>query len=173
MTSAREDWRIDRLSGSVNKFLFSCGVEDLDTFLKNFAKKRMKANSSVTYVVTDELDNVNTVLGYYTICNIGIEYENLPPKTLSSNVPSRYPIPAILLARLAVDEQFQGKGLGKLLLFHCFQQTITVSQISGTCLLIVDAIDCNAKQFYLKHGFRELHSDINRLFITTSALQDL
>ena len=66
------------------------------------------------------------------------------PADLRQSLP-RYPIPAILIAKLAVDRSMQGRGLGKQLLFHALARAIDVYRIVGVYGVRVDAIDENAK----------------------------
>jgi GNAT superfamily N-acetyltransferase len=64
------------------------------------------------------------------------------------------PIPAILLGRLAVDRQHAGQGIGSGLLKDAFLRAGQVSRLAGARLLLLDALDEEARSFYLRHGFR-------------------
>jgi GNAT superfamily N-acetyltransferase len=65
------------------------------------------------------------------------------------------PIPAIQLAQLAVDQEFKGNGIGSGLLRDAFFRSQQVSEIVGARVLLLDAIDVEAKQFYLAKGFKQ------------------
>jgi GNAT superfamily N-acetyltransferase len=70
------------------------------------------------------------------------------------NMPRQ--IPAVILGRLAIDQQWQGKGLGKALLLDAVQRSIRAAQEVSARLLIVHAISQAASEFYLHHGFVRL-----------------
>jgi GNAT superfamily N-acetyltransferase len=71
----------------------------------------------------------------------------------------RHPIPAMLLARLAVDESAQGEGVGAMLLADAMQRTLLVAEETGIRLLLVHAVDEGARSFYLHYGFEASPSD--------------
>jgi N-acetylglutamate synthase-like GNAT family acetyltransferase len=64
-----------------------------------------------------------------------------------------YPIPATLIAKLAVDNPVKGQGLGGELLAHALYRIVRASQEIGIFAVRVDAIALQAKKFYLKHEF--------------------
>ncbi len=83
-----------------------------------------------------------------------VNFENLPAD-LAKGIP-RYPAPAMRIGRLAVDRSAQGAGLGGGLLRHALYRAVELSREVGTCIILVDAIDENAKRFYEKYGFVSL-----------------
>src|SRR5205823_15076688 len=93
-----------------NRAVFSCGVVPLDNYLKAQASQDIKKNMAAVYVLT-ELDS-NVIIGYYTISATSIE-----PTMLADNVLRRLPrynaFPAILIGRLAVDQDYRGRRLGE------------------------------------------------------------
>lgn len=66
-----------------------------------------------------------------------------------------YPIPVILLARLAIDKSEQGQGLGKALLKNALQRSVQASNEIGARAVLVHAIDEEAKAFYKHFGFED------------------
>ena len=89
---------------------FDCGDEPLNNYLKRHAwTNQQKVSIGVTYVAVDE-SAPSTVLGYFTLATSGIPRERFPKKFVRGLPP--YDLPLILLARLAVDRRFSGKGLG-------------------------------------------------------------
>src|SRR5207302_424602 len=89
---------------------FDCGQPALNEYLQKYALANQQNRSGRTYVVT----RGSTVVGYYTLAAGSVE-----PSTAPSRVTKglgRYPVPIILLARLAVDQKEKGKGLGQALL---------------------------------------------------------
>lgn len=71
----------------------------------------------------------------------------------------------MLLARLAVDHQEQGKGLGKALLKDATLRTMQAAEIAGLKLLLAHARDEAAADFYRKHGCEPVVDDPLKLFL--------
>lgn len=140
---------------------FSCGEDELDRFLKEVALNRQKAHLSRTYVCLSGLQ----VAGYTTLSHVQITSQEMPPK-LSRGMPSS--IPALLLARLAVDERFQGRGLGQWLLADALRRVAQVvrSGAAPVRFFVVDAKHDRAKAFYLKLGMKPLSDDSLRLYLS-------
>jgi predicted N-acetyltransferase YhbS len=96
--------------------------------------------------------DADVVVGYYTLAAASIEHADAP-SALRRNMPD--PIPAVLLARLAVDHRYQGRGLGAFLLRDALLRTLNVAENIGARAMLCHAVDDAAFQFYLRHGFRE------------------
>jgi GNAT superfamily N-acetyltransferase len=79
----------------------------------------------------------------------------------------KYPIPSVLISRLAVDCGYQGQGIGALTLADALGVCATVSEEIGVEVVVVDAIDPGAAAFYQLHGFARLTADGRRLYVTT------
>ena len=80
------------------------------------------------------------------------------------------PIPAMILARLAVDRHHQGKGLGVALLKDAVLRILQASEIAGIKVILVHALNDRAKAFYEKYGFKP--SPINELILMVT-LKDI
>lgn len=106
--------------------------------------------SARTYVICDT-DERPRVVGYYTITTAMEERTALPSAKLRRGMPDR--VPLLLIARLAVDKTFQGKGLGSDLLADALRRCVAASDIVGARAVIVHAIDAAAADFYRRHGF--------------------
>lgn len=143
---------------------FDCGVEELNTYLKRFAKKNDKLGIGRTYVL---LKNAR-VLGFYTVGMAQIEFNALP-KSSQDKLP-RYPIPAIRIGRLAVDLSDQGKGLGEILLMNALTRCLRVSEEIAVFAVIVEAKNQQVKDFYLKYGFIPLEEHKLSLFLPISTI---
>jgi predicted GNAT family N-acyltransferase len=89
--------------------------------------------------------------GFYTVSASSVEFESLPEST-RKGVPN-YPIPAMLIGKLAVDNAAKGQGLGGELLVDALLRSVKVAQEIGIFVVRVDAIDLQAKEFYLKYEF--------------------
>ena len=159
---------IDRSASSLKKEPFNSGNAELDRYLKQYAKKNDKNGITRTFVAVTSQGNP-MISGYYSCCAGAVKHEDLPIE-LREGIP-KYPSPAILIAKLAVDRSMQGRGLGKQLLLHAFARAIDVSRIVGVYAVRVDAIDEEAKQFYKKFGFLELQDTPLSLFIRMETLK--
>ena len=82
-----------------------------------------------------------------------------------------YPVPAMLIAQLAVDRRYQGSGVGALTLGHSLWCLAESSKSVGFEVVLVDAIDPAASAFYRKYGFEDLVDGGERLFMTTKDLR--
>jgi GNAT superfamily N-acetyltransferase len=141
---------------------FACGVPVLDEWLKRRALKNESSGASRTFVVCSD----GQVIGYYALATGSVGHRNTPGK-VRRNMPD--PIPVIVLGRLAIDERWQHAGLGRSLLRDAILRTLSVSQQAGVKALLVHTLSEDAKQFYLRNGFRESPLDPMTLIIS---LQD-
>lgn len=126
---------------------FVSGKPPLNQYIKKYALVNQQNDISCTYVATRD----GRVVGYYTLAFGSISHEEATPKIMA-RLP-QYPIPVILLARLAVDQKEAGKGLGKGLLKDAIMRTIQAADIAGLRAMLTPAKDEHAKHFYLKFGF--------------------
>jgi len=124
---------------------FTSGAPELDYWLRRFAFVNLRANNAVTYVAVSG----GRVVGYYAIAVSGVELEAAPER-LRKGRPS--PIPCILLARLAVDQGMQGKGVGAALLRDALERAASLSESVGAAAVLVHARDELARDFYLANG---------------------
>lgn len=108
------------------------------------------------------------ILGFLTLAATEGAADHLP-NTLSRRFPSR--IPAVILARLAVDLRHQGKGYGAALLAEAFIRVAAASDQLGIVGLFVDAKDDSAAAFYRKFGFVALVSNPLRLFLPLASIR--
>lgn len=154
------------LSKSLNRTHFSCGIEELDGYLKNRALK--EAESFVTSVFALTLDNI--VIGFYTLSATSIKRTDLPLGSIKK-LPLYHAMPAFLLGRLAVDQRYQKKGIGEYLLMNALDKSVTYANQIGAIAVIVDAKNEKVAQFYKKYGFLNLTENPLRLFISMKKLQ--
>lgn len=97
------------------------------------------------------------VIGYYTLAAGAIDRASAPKAALRRNMPD--PLPVIVLARLAVHQDWEGRGIGTGLLKDALLRAIQAAQIVGARLLVCHAIDDEARRFYLRHGFLDAPLD--------------
>lgn len=140
---------------------FSCGNAELDTFLKKYALQSQASQASRTYISLQG----EKVMGYYTLTFGSVSSAEAPERV--SKGLGRYPIPIIILARLAVEKGFQGRGLGESLLKDAFKRTINASEIAGLRAIVVHAKNEQARRFYKKYGLMESPVDEFHLYLLT------
>jgi len=153
---------IEPLNNTHNRPAFACGVESLDNYLKKQAKQDIKRRISRGFIVCTP-ESPSTIIGYYTLSTLSINLGQLPDD-LSRKLPE-HPVPAALIGRLAVSQQAQGQGVGKILLMDAIKRTIGVSEEIAIYAMVVDAIDEQAAHFYPQYGFSSLNSGSRRLFL--------
>ena len=113
------------LNSTHDKNSFSCGKEMLDNYFWKQAKQDVKRKLSACFVAID-LD-LNKIKGYYTLSSNSIP-NILIPDFFKKNLPNSYSdIPTILLGRLAIDKEFQGKGFGSMLLVDALRRCFEIS----------------------------------------------
>jgi GNAT superfamily N-acetyltransferase len=134
---------------------FECGVKSLDVWLVKHARVAAGAGSARTYVVVDS--EQDRVVGYHALSLASIEHADAVERG-RKGMP-RHPIPAMLLARLAVDRSVQGKGIGAFLLSDAMTRALFVSEQAGMPLLLAHALDEDARGFYERFGFEPSPSD--------------
>lgn len=170
MTVIDPAYVIERLETKHDRSEFSCNVIALERYLKTQATQDIKKSVAVTYVITEQ-KSIH-VLGYYTISSNGIFLEDLPDE-MKKKLP-RYPVlPGILLGRLAVDINCQGKGIGAYLLIDALKRSLKVSQQIGSVAVIVEAKDSAAVKFYEHFGFLSFPDNDQRLFIPIKSIKEL
>ncbi len=132
---------------------FDCNDPALNSYVKKHAwSNQQKSFIGVTYVVVDEAAP-QTVLGYFTLATSSIPRDAFPKKHVRG-LPT-YDLPLILLARLAVDHRFEGKGLGTLLLKEAFKISLNIAERVGCRCIITEAYP-DKVGWYAKYGFVSL-----------------
>ncbi len=104
------------------------------------------------------LDDGETVVGYYAIAAAQVALEAATARARKGQ-PQARPLPAILLARLAVRRDHQGMGLGRSLLQDVLLRCAEAADAIGARVLLVHAKDEAAKAWYMQYGFEESPTD--------------
>src|SRR5215467_8640422 len=129
---------------------FDCGDEPLNNYLKRYAwGNQEKSSIGVTYVAADE-SAPRAVLGYFTLAMASVPRDAFPKKCARGLPP--YDLPLILLARLAVDRRFAGRGLGHALVSEAFRNSLRVADEVGCRCIITDAYR-DKVDWYARYGF--------------------
>ncbi|MGE0667056.1 MAG: GNAT family N-acetyltransferase [Sphingomonadales bacterium] len=149
----------ERLSPDHDLSSFSCGTAALDEWLRRRAFTNQDSGATRTYVILTG----GRVAGYYALAVGAIDTADATGRT-RRNMPD--PVPVMVLARLAVDVDFQGYGLGRALLRDAILRTMQAADIAGIRALLVHAISDDARRFYERCGFQPSPSNPMTLMIT-------
>lgn len=141
--------RILPLTGGHNRQGFDCGTPVLNDWLRQVARQHQDKGLSNTFVAAFENDP-ERICGYYALTLTEVDRRYLP-EAYRKKLPER--IPGIRLGRLAVDQRYQGKRLGELLLMDVITRAQRIHQEAGVVGLFVDALDERAAGFYRHFGF--------------------
>jgi GNAT superfamily N-acetyltransferase len=150
---------VRKLTTSDNVLAFDCGQPELNQFLQRYSLTNQKANSAQTYVCCKD----GAVSGFYSLGVGSVEPENTSPRVIKGI--ARHPVPVMILGRLAVDRQHQGRGLGKALIKDALLRTIQAADIAGIRALLVHAKDDKARQWYLNWEFEPSQTNSFHLFL--------
>ncbi len=129
---------------------FDCGKPALDEWLRHRALGNQASGTARTWVVVE--DGSPDIVAYYASATASILRSDAPSR-IRRNQPEQ--IPAILLARMAVDKRHKGKGLGAALLKHFMLKALEVATAVGVRVLLIHAKDQEAQAFYSHFGFVE------------------
>lgn len=138
---------------------FSCGIDELDLWLREYARHASVMNTARTFVWT-EPDEI--VVGYYSLAGHQVAREGLPHRVARGS-PNQ--IPAVLIGKLALDTKFQGdeRKLGAGLLVDALERVLDATRLVAARLVVVDAIDDRAVSYYEHFGFVRTAPDSYRL----------
>ncbi len=161
---------IELLDKKHNRKDFDCGKALLNNYLKHQAGQDMKRKLSACFVLVENVSDC--IQGYYTLSNSSIPLSCFPEQIKKKLPPSYASIPATLLGRLAIDRNFKGKGLGKILLIDALRRSYDMSKEIGSFAVVVDPIDREAEMFYEKYDFIKL-PDSGKMFVAIKTLQEL
>jgi GNAT superfamily N-acetyltransferase len=143
---------------------FHSGEASLDDWLQRRARTNQVSGASRTYVVCEG----KRVIGYYALASGVVKVETAPGR-FRRNMPN--PIPVAVLARLAVDHEWQGRGIGRALFRDAAVRVAHAADAIGIRGIVVHAISEEAKSFYLALGFDPSPSEPLTLMVTLSDLR--
>lgn len=144
---------------------FDCEVDALNEFLSRYALKNDELGIGKTFVALNEN---NQIAGYFTLATAQVAYQEIPDD-FKEKLP-KYPIPALRIARLAVNKDLKGKGIGKWLLAQAFIKAIHVADVTGLYFIIVDAKE-TSKSFYEHYGFHKFFDEDLSYFILVDTVR--
>jgi GNAT superfamily N-acetyltransferase len=126
---------------------FDCGKPTLTGWLLHHARQAQGSGSARTFVACDQ----DRVAGYYSLTVGQIDTLEAPERIRRGM--GQYPIPLVILARLAVDLDYQKRGLGFSLLQDAITRTVAIADQAGIRALLTHPIDAEADAFYRRFGF--------------------
>ena len=153
---------------------FDCGKPDMNSYLERFAAKNMGLKLSMTWVLPAEelvVEEKTSIAAYYTLASCTVSREEIPT---DKRLPG-YPVPVVLLARLAVDQRFQGQRLGEKTLVSALRHSVTLTQRGLPAMgLILDVLDEEALAFYQRFElFQAFTDDPMRLFVPMKVVEQI
>jgi predicted N-acetyltransferase YhbS len=131
----------------------------LDEWLRRCARANQASGASRTYVACED----KKVIAYYALAS-GAIAQTAAPGRLRRNMPE--PIPVVVLARLAVDGGWHGRGLGRSLFRDAALRVCAAADSIGIRGIVVHAISEDARRFYIALGFDPCPADTMTLVVT-------
>jgi GNAT superfamily N-acetyltransferase len=156
---------IEKLTATHLVSKFDCDQLELNQFIQKYAYQNQQANNSQTYVSVYE----NVVIGYYSLA-VGSVIHSQAPNRVTKGQP-KHPIPVMILARLAVDRQWQNRGVGRGLLKDALKRTAQAADLAGIRALLVHAKDTDVKSWYERFNFESSSIDPCSLFLLLKDLK--
>ena len=132
---------------------FDCGKPSLNDWLVRHARQAQGSGSAKTFVVTEG----ERVVGYFSL-TVG-QVDTMAATERIRKGMGRYPVPVVILARLAVSLQDQGRGIGICMLMDAIRRTVLISEQAGIRVMLTHPIDSQAAEFYSRFGF--IHSPLS------------
>lgn len=126
---------------------FDCGKSSLTEWLLRHARQAQASGSAKTFVVADD----DRVAGYFSLTVGQIDTVDAPERIRKGM--GQYPLPVVILARLAVSVQDHGRGIGLGLLQDAIRRTFLIAEQAGIRAMLTHPIDEDAARFYTKFGF--------------------
>lgn len=126
---------------------FDCGKPPLNEWLVRYARQAQSSGSAKTFIVGDE----ERVVGYFSLTVGQVDTVDAPERIRKGM--GQYPIPVVILARLAVSVDEQGHGIGRGMLQDAIRRTLLIAEHAGIRAMLTHPIDEGAARFYERFGF--------------------
>lgn len=159
----KNSYKISKLTKRDNLNGFSCGLDDMDDFLKNDALTQQEENLNVTYLAKCD----NQIIGFFSLLSDSIRLQSFEEEY---NLPYES-CPAIKIGRLAVDENYNRNGIGTRLLDDICFEIKNISERLGVRFITVDAY-CTVRSFYYKSGFNHFKLHNKKKLMRTALRND-
>jgi len=148
--------RVEKLAKTHDRATSRCGRDELDDWFRTAAMQAQRRNRSARTTALVDVDE-DTVVGFYSLATHAVAYDAAPHE-LVKGVPRYDAVPAVRLARLAIHEDDQGRGLGTRLLATAVHDVLAAAEHVGIVLMTVDALDEAAAAFCERFGFVRLET---------------
>lgn len=159
-------FKIELLDKTHYRTQFDCGNTALNSFLQNTARQHITKGMSRTFVLIDD-KSPRDIIGFYTLSVCEVESDYLPT-VLAKKYPNQ--IPAVKLARLAINKKHQKLGYGNYLISNAIEKVILISENVGIIGLFIDAKDDHSKKYYEQFGFISIEGNPHLLFLPIKTL---
>lgn len=159
-------FRLEPLSEHHDRNTFTCGQEALDRYLRTQATQDIRRRIAACFVAVEQ--SSERLAAFYALAAASIPVADLPAE-ITRKLPKYSTLPAVRIGRLAVDLNFQGKGLGSGLLADALRRTL--ASPAAAFGIIVDAKDEDAVSFYRHHGFQPLGERARTLFLAVATAE--
>lgn len=153
--------KIEPLGSQHDRAAFTCGEPALDAYIRQQASQDVRRRVAQIFVAIGDAPNV--IAGYYSLSAAAFSREDLP-EALAKRLP-RYPVPAAIIGRLAIDQNYRGRKLGTFLLIDAVHRVLGASTALAVYAVIVDAKSEQAQRFYERFGFVPFPRTPRRLFL--------
>lgn len=127
---------------------FDCGKPTLNQWLLHHARQAQTSGSARTFVVAEQ---ENRVAAYFSLTVGQVDTVEAPERIRQGM--GRFPLPVVILARLAVSRKNQGLGLGVGMLQDAIRRTLVIAEQAGIRAILTHPIDEDAARFYTRFGF--------------------
>lgn len=125
---------------------FDCGKSALNLWLVRYARQVQTSGSGKTFVAADEA----CIAGYYSLTVGQVDTTDAPDRVRQGM--GQYPIPIVILARLAVSLTYQGQGIGLALIRDTIRRTLAIAEQADIRALLTHPIDDDATHFCARFG---------------------
>lgn len=155
---------------------FSCGVEQVDNFLRKTANKLAEADNLRVFVMTQD---GRSIIGFYAINAHAMRYDDLPP-AYARRRPGHGYIPAAYISMIGRDKRYAGQAIGGHLLIDCLLRIASAADQIGLSVIVLDVLDCGDAQrtakraeLYTGYGFQPLPSKPMRMFLPVATVRKM
>lgn len=161
--------RVEALSDRHDVSAFDCGSSAQTTWLRRHALQAQRSDTARVYVVCQK--GSTRVVGYYALASGSVTLADAPSRATKG--AGRHPVPVVILTRLGVDTEEQGKGLGAALVRDALLQVLSIAEQVGVRALLIHAESDTAARFYrhLEPSFESSPTDARHLLLLMKDLR--
>jgi GNAT superfamily N-acetyltransferase len=142
-------WHEEPIQKGHNREAFDCGEEALNEFLRRYARRSHELGGAKTFLAIDDAEDKG-ILGFYSLSPASVAYARTPEAARRGL--AHHDVPGFRLARLAVDRQFQGRGIGGQLLLAAGRRCLRAAAEVGGVVLVIDAKNERVADWYASYG---------------------